>query len=197
MEEQKKEKKKKETKEQTERRHGQLSHQDKWGAIPNLSQHVPSLGRNKWTWNKIRHHVVPGLGAHSIDTGRFHGWFGTMADNLCKLVSQGTETRGSLLNPGRSCSSPCRVSESCSALQPCAKETWKLGLSSSSCLGHSYGISALLIFFFISSRIMCVISNMCWAMCSLFTNYLISPVCSLRYRQCSISLFPAFQNEWV
>lgn len=53
----------------------------------------------------------------------------------------------------------------------------------------------LLVFFFSPYRIMCVISNMCQAMCSLFTNYLISPVCSLRYRQCSISLFPAFQNE--
>lgn len=85
----------------------------------------------------------------------------------------------------------CHVSEGCSALQLRAKETWKLGCACVSARTHSYGIRALTVCF--PYRIMCVISNMCQAMCSLFTNYLISPVCSLRYRQCSISLFPAFR----
>lgn len=36
---------------------------------------------------------------------------------------------------------------------------------------------------------MCVIRNMCPAMCSLFTNYFISFICSLRYRQSTFFFF--------
>lgn len=65
----------------------------------------------------------------------------------------------------------------------------------------SYGLDPILTAWILLTvifyRMVCVISNMCQAMCSLFTNYLISSVCSLRYRQCNISLFPAFQNKLV
>lgn len=122
--------------------------------------------------------------------------FQTMTDNRGKILSHDTETWAAFrIQKASSLKHQCHVSEGCSALRLRAKETWKLGCPCVSARTHSYGIRALTVCF--PYRIMCVISNMCQAMCSLFTNYLISPVCSLRYRQCSISLFPAFQNEWV
>ena len=178
-------------------RHGQLSQQDRRQAIPNLRGHFPSVKANR---QEVRRRpreaafkVLELVSPPQVMWGSTD--FQTMADNRGKISSHDTETWGCLLNPKSFLEHQCHVSEGCSALQLWAKETWKLGCPCVTARAHSYSIRALAVCF--PYRIMCVISNMCPAMCSLFTNYLISPVCSLRYRQCSISLFPAFQNEWV
>lgn len=163
---------------------------------PNLRWHFPSLTANR---REVR--CRPGEAASKIPeilSPPQVMWgstdFQTMADHHGK-ISHDTETWGCLLNPESFLEHQCHVSEGCSALQVRAKETWKLACPCVSARTHSYGIRAHTVC--LPYRIMCVISNMCQAMCSLFTNYLISPVCSLRYRQCSTSLFPAFQSEWV